>query len=85
MEEGSLTLLVAIFFSNLPEYLVGAVAMCEGGRPPRFAIALWTACAVLLTLAVILGRVTRRGLTRTSSPCAWPSRVAPSWPRSPTP
>ena len=48
LQEGSLTLLVAIFFSNLPESLVGAVAMCEGGRPPRFAIALWTACAVLL-------------------------------------
>ena len=53
---GSLTLLVAIFASNFPEALVGAVAMRRGGRSPGFAIAIWTVAAVVLTLAVVVGR-----------------------------
>ena len=56
VEGSSLTLLLAIFASNLPESLVGAVAMREGGRPPRFAIAIWAGAGVLLALAVLLGR-----------------------------
>jgi zinc transporter, ZIP family len=52
----SLTLLVAIFFSNLPESLVGAVAMREEGRPARAVMLVWTLCALALTLAVVLGR-----------------------------
>jgi len=59
----SLTLLIAIFFSNLPESLVGAVAMREGGQSTRSVIATWTACAVLLTVAVVLGRVVAAGLS----------------------
>jgi ZIP family zinc transporter len=35
VEGASVTLLVAIFASNLPEALVGAVAMREGGKSPR--------------------------------------------------
>src|SRR5918995_7002266 len=35
---GALTLLVAIFFSNLPEALGGAVGMRQQGRSRRFAI-----------------------------------------------
>ena len=54
---GSLTLLVAIFASNLPESLAGAVAMRRGGRSPAFTIGIWAAAAVLLTLAVVAGRV----------------------------
>jgi zinc transporter, ZIP family len=53
---GSLALLVAIFASNFPEALVGAVAMRSQGRTPGYAIGLWTATAVLLTLAVVVGR-----------------------------
>src|SRR5215218_3675472 len=53
---GSLALLVAIFCSNFPESLVGAVAMRSGGRSAPFAIGIWTLAAVLLTLAVVLGR-----------------------------
>jgi len=34
----SLSLLVAIFFSNLPEALVGAVAMRESGLRPRTVV-----------------------------------------------
>lgn len=53
---GSVVLLAAIFASNLPEALVGAIAMREGGRSPRFAIGVWTAAAVLLTAAVVVGQ-----------------------------
>jgi zinc transporter, ZIP family len=54
---GALTLLVAIFFSNLPEALGGAVGMRQQGRTRRFAIGLWSATAVVLAAAVVLGNV----------------------------
>jgi zinc transporter, ZIP family len=54
---GALTLLVAIFFSNLPEALGGAVGMRQQGRSRRFAIGVWGATAVLLAGAVVLGNV----------------------------
>jgi len=57
VDGASLALLVAIFFSNLPEALVGAVAMLRGGLARRAVISLWCACAVLLALAVVAGRV----------------------------
>lgn len=63
VEGASLTLLVAIFASNLPEALVGAVAMREGGRSPGAVVGTWTACAVLLALAVVLGRAVAGGLS----------------------
>ena len=56
IEESSFVLLLAIFASNLPESLVGAVEMRHGGRSARFAIAVWLAAAVLLALAVVLAR-----------------------------
>ena len=56
VEGASVSLLVAIFLSNLPESLVGAVEMRRAGRSPRSVIGLWTACAVLLALAVVAGR-----------------------------
>jgi ZIP family zinc transporter len=52
---GTLSLIVAIFFSNLPEALGGAVGMRQGGRSKKFAIGAWTATALLLTLMVIVG------------------------------
>jgi zinc transporter, ZIP family len=52
---GSLALLVAIFVSNLPESLVGAVAMRQGGLAARTVIGIWTVTAVALTVAVLLG------------------------------
>jgi zinc transporter, ZIP family len=52
----SLALLVAIFASNFPEALVGAVAMRSQGRSAGYAVGLWGATAVLLTLAVVVGR-----------------------------
>ncbi len=57
VEGASLTLLVAIFFSNLPESLVGAQAMRAEGRSARVVILTWLACAALLALSVVLGRV----------------------------
>jgi ZIP family zinc transporter len=54
---GALTLLVAIFFSNLPEALGGAMGMREQGRSKGFAIGVWTASAVLLAAAVVVGNV----------------------------
>ena len=62
VEGASFTLLVAIFFSNLPESLVGAQAMRSEGRSPRAVVLTWLACAVLLTLAVIFGRGVGSGL-----------------------
>jgi len=52
---GSLALLAAIFASNLPESLVGAASMRAQGRSTTYAVGLWSAAAVLLTLAVVLG------------------------------
>lgn len=59
----SLSLLVAIFFSNLPESLVGAVAMRETGTSPRAVVLTWTACAILLAGAVVLGRASAAGMS----------------------
>ena len=58
---GALTLLVAIFFSNLPEALGGAVGMRQQGRSRRFAIGVWSATAVVLAAAVVLGNVALSG------------------------
>ncbi len=56
VEGASISLLVAIFFSNLPESLVGAVAMRGEGRSAAAVVLIWVCCGVLLALAVILGR-----------------------------
>ena len=58
---GTLTLLVAIFLSNLPESLGGAVGMRQQGRSTRFAIGVWSATALILAVAVVLGNVALSG------------------------
>ncbi len=63
VEGASLTLLVAIFFSNLPESLVGAVTMREEGRSVRAVLTIWTVCAILLAASVVLGRGVASGLS----------------------
>ena len=63
VEGASITLLVAIFFSILPESLVGAQAMRSEGRSARIVILTWLACAALLALAVVLGRGIGSGLS----------------------
>jgi ZIP family zinc transporter len=62
---GSVALLVAIFVSNFPEALVGAVAMRDGGRSHGFVIGIWAATAVLLTAAVVIGRAAFAGVDDT--------------------
>jgi zinc transporter, ZIP family len=52
---GGLALLAAIFVSNFPEALVGSASMRAQGRSAGFIIGVWTICAVLLTVAVIVG------------------------------
>jgi ZIP family zinc transporter len=56
VEGASISLLVAIFFSNLPESLVGAVAMRGEDRSVGMVMGTWMACAVLLAAAVVAGR-----------------------------
>jgi ZIP family zinc transporter len=62
VEGASLSLLVAIFASNLPEALVGAVSMRGEDRPARTVMATWIGCALLLALAVVAGRAVAGGL-----------------------
>jgi ZIP family zinc transporter len=73
-DEASLTLLVAIFASNLPESLVGAMAMRRGGRSKRFAVGVWVAAAGLLTVAVVVGRFVLTGVS--GEVLAWPLAIA---------
>jgi ZIP family zinc transporter len=63
VEGASLTLLVAIFASNLPESLVGAAAMRESGQGPRTVMGTWLVCALVLALSVVLGRAVADGLS----------------------
>lgn len=59
----SLTLLVAIFASNLPEALVGAVAMRQEDRSARAVMGIWVGCAALLTVAVVAGQALGEALS----------------------
>jgi ZIP family zinc transporter len=58
---GSLALLVAIFASNLPEALGGAVGMRDQGRSGSFVILVWTVTALLLTASVVVGNAALLG------------------------
>jgi ZIP family zinc transporter len=63
VEGASITLLVAIFFSNLPESLVGAVAMRQEGRSAGAVLGIWILCAVLLAASVVVGRAVADGMS----------------------
>jgi zinc transporter, ZIP family len=58
---GSLVLLVAIFASNLPEALGGAVGMRDQGRSEGFVILIWALTALLLTASVVVGNAVLLG------------------------
>ena len=60
---GSLALLVAIFASNLPEALGGAVGMRDQGRSGGFVMLVWTVTALLLAAAVVVGSAALSGAT----------------------
>lgn len=46
---------MAIFSSNLPEALGGAVDMREKGHSKLFAIATWTVTGIVLGVALVAG------------------------------
>lgn len=54
---GSIALLVAIFASNFPEALGGAVKMRENGRSKAFVLGIWGAATIALAGAVVAGHV----------------------------
>jgi zinc transporter, ZIP family len=54
LEGSAVTLLVAIFASNLPEAIVGAEKMREE-LDHRQVVVIWSATAVLLAIAVVVG------------------------------
>jgi zinc transporter, ZIP family len=60
---GALALLVAIFASNLPEALGGAVGMRDQGRSKGFVVLVWTVTALLLAAAVVAGPATLSGVS----------------------
>ncbi len=62
LEGSAVTLLVAIFASNLPEAIVGAEKM-RSERSAGEVVAIWTATAVLLALAVVVGYVALEGVS----------------------
>jgi zinc transporter, ZIP family len=69
LEGSALSLLVAIFASNLPEAIVGAQKMREEhGRED--VVLIWTATAVLLAVAVIVGYAALEGVSESS--LSWP-------------
>jgi ZIP family zinc transporter len=51
----SAALSLAIFISNVPEAIGSATSMKESGTRPRTIVALWTAVAVLASLAYVGG------------------------------
>jgi zinc transporter, ZIP family len=61
---GALALLAAMFASNLPEALGGAVSMRDQGRSRAFAVVVWTATAVLLALSVVAGNAVLSGASQ---------------------
>ena len=60
------SVLVAIFASNLPEALGGAVSMMDQGRTRGFAIIVWAVTAVILAAAVVLGNAALSGVSHES-------------------
>jgi ZIP family zinc transporter len=69
LEGSAVTLLVAIFASNLPEAIVGAEKM-KAERSGREIVLVWTATAVLLALAVVVGYGALSGVEEKA--LAWP-------------
>jgi zinc transporter, ZIP family len=69
LEGSAVTLLVAIFASNLPEAIVGAEKMRED-RSDREVVTIWAATAVLLALAVVVGYAALEGVD--NEDLSWP-------------
>ncbi|MGH3089046.1 MAG: ZIP family metal transporter [Rubrobacteraceae bacterium] len=56
------TLLVAVFASNLPEALSGAVGMRAQEWSRRFVVVVWSATALLLAASVVVGSAALSGV-----------------------
>jgi ZIP family zinc transporter len=69
LEGSAVALLVAIFASNLPEAAVGAQKM-RAERSASEVVWIWTATAVLLAIAVVVGYVALEGVSDDS--LSWP-------------
>jgi zinc transporter, ZIP family len=69
LEGSAVTLLVAIFASNLPEAIVGAEKMRQD-RSASEVVWIWTATAVLLAIAVVVGYVALEGVS--DDGLSWP-------------
>lgn len=74
IEVGSTSLLVAIFASNLPEAIVGAEKMRQGGLEPTRIILIWSLTAALLAMALVVGYAVLEGLA--DQTLAWPLGLA---------
>jgi zinc transporter, ZIP family len=70
IDDRGAALLVAIFVSNLPEAIVGAEKMREGGLSRSRIMLIWGATAVALALAVVAGYAGFEGLSEKE--LAWP-------------
>jgi ZIP family zinc transporter len=69
LDGSAVTLLVAIFASNLPEAIVGAEKMREE-LDRREVVLVWSATALLLAVAVVVGYVALEGVGHES--LSWP-------------
>ena len=74
IDDASVTLLVAIFASNLPESIVGAQKMREHGMSGGHIIGIWCATGVVLGLAVLVGYGALQGVG--DKALAWPLSFA---------
>ncbi len=63
---GAAALSGSILLSNLPEAAGGAREMSGGGRSNRAVVAVWTATAVLLTAAALVGNVLLGGASEST-------------------
>ena len=70
IDSDSATLLVAIFASNLPESIAGAVRMRDAGGERRHIMLIWIVTAVLLAAAVVVGYGALEGVSHAT--LAWP-------------
>ncbi len=70
IEGASMTLLVAIFASNLPEAIAGAERMRKAGFAPGLIMLIWGVTGVLLAAAVVAGYTVLEGVNPQT--LAWP-------------
>jgi ZIP family zinc transporter len=70
LEGGAPTLLIAVFFSNLPEAIVGSEKMREAGLGRNTILAIWGVTAVVLGVAVVAGYAALSGVP--DEELAWP-------------